>query len=400
MKEEYKRTKLGIIPKDWEVKTLGELGDIITGSTPSTTNKLFYDNGLNDFIGPGDLNSNKFIIKCEKKVTDKGLISGRVVPENSILVTCIGSTIGKIGINKNRCITNQQINAIIPIDNDFNFVYYSVLNKKNRLKLIAGEQAIPVLNKTEFSKFQIPIPCLKEQEAIADCLSTWDKAIELQQDLISSKESRKKALAQQLLTGKRRLPGFTDDWSFIKFKDIYRENKIKAGNEKFEVLSVTKNGIVSQSEYFNKEIASDDSSKYLVVRRDDFVVSGLNFWMGSYEVLRNFDIGMVSPAYKVYKLDSKYEKVFFKFFTASKLMRDAMVGASIIGASVVRRNFDKEILFEWSFKIPNNKEQLAIGNVLETADKELQLEKQKLSNLQQQKKALMQQLLTGKVRLV
>ena len=122
-KTTYKQTEVGLIPEDWEVKKLGEIGNIITGSTPSTTNLEYYKNGTFDFIGPADLNSNKYIDNAEKKVTEKGLNVGRILKQKSVLVTCIGSTIGKIGINKNICITNQQINAIETDKNNSDFIF-------------------------------------------------------------------------------------------------------------------------------------------------------------------------------------------------------------------------------------------------------------------------------------
>ena len=234
---------------------------------------------------------------------------------------------------------------------------------------------------------------------IAKVLGTWDKAIEKQSQLIEKLELRKKGLMQQLLTGKRRLPGFSDSWKKVRFRELFiRVIKTADPLTKYEVLSVTKEGIFPQRSYFNKDIASEDISKYIVVERGDLAMSGLNFWMGSCHILTNFDKGIISPAYKVFKVNKHNSIDFIKNFVQSSMFLQALQGSSVIGASVVRRNLDKEMLYEWTFKIPSIAEQTAIAEVLTADDREIELARQKLELFRQQKHGLMQQLLTGKKR--
>ena len=128
-------------------------------------------------------------------------------------------------------------------------------------------------------------------------------------------------------------------------------------------------------------------------------MSGLNFWMGSIDVLTQYDKGMVSPAYKVFVItNNNISPLFMKFFVRSNIMLQALIGASVIGASIVRRNLDRETLDEWSFYIPRLEEQVAIAKVLQAADIEIQLLKNKVEKLKNQKNGLMQVLLTGKKR--
>lgn len=385
MKEGYTQTELGVIPEDWEIKRLGEIFKLTSGKTK-----------------PNNLEENQTEKKYRPVYGGNGIIgySEKYNSSEEIIL------IGRVG---EYCGVTRYINEICWITDNalYTKVFFSEVNKKflamklqyldlSRLRNKGGQ---PLISQNPIHSLAVSIPPIEEQNAIADCLSTWDEAIEKQQELIEAKEIRHKALMQKLLSGKKRLPGFTDEWKFVRFKEFYSENKKQLGNDKLEVLSVTKNGIVSQSEYFNKEIASSDTSKYLIVEKNDLVVSGLNFWMGSFDVLSNFDIGVVSPAYKVFSLNKGFNNLYFKFLSKSKLMLDAMVGASIIGASIVRRNFDKEILYEWTFKIPSLEEQKKIGEFLENSSREIEIEKQKVEQLKEQKKALMQKLLTGKVRL-
>ena len=379
----YKQTELGLIPEDWEVKKLGEIGKIITGSTPPTANLEYYENGTFDFIGPADLNSNKYIDEAEKKVTINGLNAGRVLKKHSVLVTCIGSTIGKIGINKNICITNQQVNAIETDKNNSDFIYYSILERNGRLKLIAGEQAVPVLNKTEFSKFKIPLPPLPEQKKIADCLSTWDSAIEKQSQLINALTQRKKALMQQLLTGKKRLPGFSDEWKEVKLGEIsikksstLQANSLEENNGEFKVYGAS--GIVANIDFYN------ESEEYIGIVKDGSGVGNLMLCDAKSSVLGTLDIIK----------NNKKSNLFFIYLILSKIhFEKYKVGGAI--PHIYYRDYSRE-----KINIPSLSEQTAIAAILATADRELQLQKEKLAQLQTQKKGLMQVLLTGKKRLI
>ena len=383
----YKQTELGLIPDDWEVKKLGEIGNIITGSTPSTTNLEYYKNGTFDFIGPADLNSNKYIDNAEKKVTEKGLNVGRILKQKSVLVTCIGSTIGKIGINKNICITNQQINAIETDKNNSDFIYYSILERKGRLKLIAGEQAVPVLNKTEFSKFKIPVPPLPEQKKIADCLSTWDCAIEKQSALINALTDRKKALMQQLLTGKKRLPGFEGKWKEVKLGEICeikkgsQINKIELScNLGFPVI----NGGIEPSGYYDDWNVAENT---ITISEGGNSCGFINFikekfWSGGH-------------CYTLQNLKININKIFLFYFlknSENQIMK-LRVGSGL-------PNIQQKDIKNFEILLPKIEEQTAIAEILATADRELQLQKEKLAQLQTQKKGLMQVLLTGKKRLL
>lgn len=392
MKKGYKNSELGLIPIDWEFKTVGEAFKICNNlRLPINQTERDRIKGVYPYYGPTKIQGYIDYYRIDGKYALIGEDGDHFLKWKELPMTLLVE--GKYNVN-------NHAHIIQGIDNLTEWFFYYFNHKSLTPYLTRQGAGRYKLTKESLRRLPCSLPPIKEQKVIIDCLSTWDKAIKLQTQLVKAKEKRQKALIQQLLTAKKRLPGFKGEWQFLKFKDIYKENKIRANNEKFEVLSVTKNGIVSQSEYFNKGVASNDSTKYLVVRKDDFVVSGLNFWMGSYDVLKDFEEGIVSPAYKVYKLNINHSKKFFKFFIQTKSMLDAMIGASIVGASIVRRNFDKETLFEWTFKIPHLNEQNAIAEILETGAKEIQLEKQKLDELQEQKKGLMQQLLTGKVRLV
>lgn len=402
------------IPNDWEIRELrNEIEELEAGvSVNSVDDESFVDDYF--ILKTSAVSDGLFFPNECKKILlrDKG--RAKLNPKrNSIIISRMNTPalVGECGyveetyqnlflpdrlwqtkFKKNSQINVKWLNYILNTPDYKLKIKSSATGTSNSMKNISKEV---------FLSLKIPLPPLPEQQAIANLLSTWDEAIAKHNQLIAQKEQHKKWLMQKLLTGKKRLKGFEKvKWSFVRFNEIYSQVKEKAGNRKYIVLSVTKDGIVSQSEYFKKEIASEDTSPYLIMKKGDMVMSGLNFWMGSIDVLTQFDSGIVSPAYRVFEItNNSIDPDFMKFFVRSQIMLEALIGSSVIGASTVRRNLDRETLDEWAFHLPSVEEQTAIAAVLHTADKEIQLLKAKTEKLREQKKGLMQLLLTGKKRL-
>lgn len=185
--------------KGWKEKQLGYIGEIITGNTPSTKNRANYG-GNKLFVSPADISNNRYISDTKIKLTDKGFSAGRCIRANSVLFVCIGSTIGKVAQNKIECITNQQINAIVPYEEYLSDFIYSFLEyKASQISTLAGQQAVPIINKTLFSSISILVPPQKEeQQKIADSLSSLDELIEATSRKVEILKEHKKGLMQQL----------------------------------------------------------------------------------------------------------------------------------------------------------------------------------------------------------
>ena len=181
---------------NWEKKKLGDIGDIITGKTPET-NKIEYWNGNILFVTPTDIKDNKYQLITQRYVNE--CIKIRILPINTIMFTCIGATIGKIAISKKRCITNQQINSIIPQKDIYNeYIYYNLLKLVPKIRSSKSTTTLPIINKTEFSKIKIDIPCLEEQTKIADFLSAFDRKLNNQKAQLEHWQQIKKGLLQQM----------------------------------------------------------------------------------------------------------------------------------------------------------------------------------------------------------
>ena len=164
-------------------------------------------------------------------------------------------------------------------------------------------------------------------------------------------------------------------------------------------MSVTKDGIVSQSEHFKKQVASDNNIGYKIIRKNNLVFSTMNLWMGSLDVLTNYEVGLVSPAYKVFKFnDEVMDPIFGKYFMKTEHMIWLYNVNSEQGASVVRRNLDLKGLLNTYVNIPSLEEQRNIARVIFCLDTEIDLLEHETKQLIKQKKGLMQLLLTGKIR--
>ncbi|MFZ4592166.1 MAG: restriction endonuclease subunit S, partial [Ignavibacteria bacterium] len=199
----FKNTSVGIIPTDWEVKKLSNIADIQTGSTPPTINRANYGDEY-FFVSPSDIGSRKIIKNTEKKLSATGFNISRKFPKFSILFTCIGSTIGKCAVADRELTSNQQINAIIP-NKTYNsdYLYYILNLFSNIIKKSAGETAVPIINKTDFGEFLIPLPpTITEQKAIATALNDTDELISKLEKHIFKKRAIKQGAMQELLKPK------------------------------------------------------------------------------------------------------------------------------------------------------------------------------------------------------
>lgn len=382
MKEGYKETKIGIIPNDWICQDLGNIIKLGNGKDYKHLKK-----GDIPVYGTGGIIT----------YVDDFLYEGKTIG--------IGrkGSIDKPVLLKGKFWTVDTLFYIKEfINSDVDFVYNLFL--KIPWLLYNEATGLPSLSQQIIKKIKVPLPPLKEQKAIADCLSTWDKAIELQRELILSKEVRKKSLAQQLLTGKRRLPGFTNEWKEEPYGKLLSQVKRKENwedNHLYHLISVRRRsgGIFNRDSLYGHQIAVKELMK---VKKGDFLISKMQILHGASSIVKQeFENFYVSGSYIILNVrdPKKLSPDYLDFYSKQKIFYHQTYISSY-GVHIEKMTFDFKTFLKMNMMVPSIDEQNAVVKVLETADKELQLEKQKLADLQQQKKALMQQLLTGKVRLV
>lgn len=376
----YKSSPLGIIPEDWEVKRLGDLcNDIFSGKNKSRTNDGKYSvYGSTGIIGK----TNDYQYEGDK-----------------ILVARVGAHAGLVSMASGKYDVSD--NTII-IDNKKEystyFAFQQLVNAHlNKLVFGSGQ---PLITAGMLKRVLVLYPTLSEQKKINNLLSLWDTAISKQTALIEKLTIRKKGLMQQLLTGKKRLKGFEGEWKRIPIKDFAKEVSIRNSNCKdYIVLSCTKyDGLVPSLEYFGKQIYSDDLSNYKIISKGHFAYATNHIEEGSIGYQSKYESGLISPMYTVFITDRKrIDDIFlFAVFKSHHLIH---LYKSMMEGSINRRGGLRWDSFSTiKIYLPPLAEQNAIASVLVETDKEIEIQKQKLTSLQEQKKGLMQVLLTGKRR--
>lgn len=410
MPEGYNRVRDSIIPSDWKQYCLGELGKNKNG-----LNFHREDKGIKiRILGVRDF-GNLSVLRDLNALSE---ISMRFMPDDELLlkngdIVFVRSNGSKELVGRNLLVYPQNekvsfsgfcIRFRLSSDKITTAEYINLLldNGVLKQKLQSENQGsnISNLNQSIIDNLQISIPCKGEQQKIVAILTTQDRVIELKEKRLAGKQRQKKYLMQQLLTGKKRLPGFSEEWKKVKIGSFIKEiDERSTVNNQYEILSVTKNGMVFQSSHFNKQIASENNVGYKVVRRGNLAFSTMNLWMGSLDTLRICDTGIVSPAYKVFEFNQSLIVVnFVENYMKSAEMIWLYKANSEQGASIVRRNLDLQALLNSEVALPDISEQTAVAEVLSAADHEIDLLRQDIEQEKQKKKALMQLLLTGIVR--
>lgn len=396
IKPGYKMTKLGTIPEEWEIVKLGECGELLNGLTYSPKSidskgvlvlrssnvqkgRISFLDNVFVLVEDGDYNPvlENDILICVRNGSKKLIGKSALIP-----IGCQGMAFGAF-MSLFRSEQNKYLKHV------FDSIYF----KKEVHRNLGA--TINSINGGNLKKFKIPLPPLPEQKKIAQILSTWDQSIEKTQSLIQKMQLRKKGLMQQLLTGDKRLPGFNGVWNYAKASDIFVNHTDKSHNGDLEVLSATQeHGVIPRSQT-GIDIKYDPASlkNYKRINEGDFIISLRSFQGGiEYSV---YD-GLVSPAYTVLKnkveISKKFYECYLKTETFIKRLNSIIYGIRD-GKQISYKDFG-------TLKIhyPPIKEQIAIAQVLTQADEEIQQTKNYLAQLQQQKKGLMQQLLTGQKR--
>lgn len=181
---------------EWREATLDQLGPIVTGKTPLSNRKDFFGGDI-PFVTPTDFDGRRTIVSTGRYLTEEGAesVGGSRIPQHAVMVSCIGSDMGKAAIAGRDCVTNQQINSIIvATDNDPLFLYYNLSNRKAEIQQAAGGSAQPILNKSAFGQLEILLPPPIEQRAIAYLLGALDEKIELNKQMSRTLEAMARAL--------------------------------------------------------------------------------------------------------------------------------------------------------------------------------------------------------------
>jgi len=384
--EGYKRTSLGNIPNEWEIKKLGEFLDYI-----QPTNYL-----NDDIVDLKDEVNNIPVLTAGKSFVLGYTIDDDKTFSNIPIILFDDFTTENKYVDFPFKIRSSAAKILIAKNDLFNFKFiYEAMQIINFVSTDHKRYWI-----SEYQNLKLPIPPLPEQQKIAAILSTWDDAIAKCKATITSVKDRNKGLAQQLLTGRKRLNGFSDKWELKPLGDllIYTPREVDKPNETFLALGLRSHGkgVFHKPDFEPNAIAM---TKLFEVKENDLVVNITFAWEQAIAIASKKDEGgLVSHRFPTYTFNPKTAThLYFKFFILQSFFKNMLELISPGGAGRNRVMSKKDFL-KLEVKVPKIEEQIAIAQVLETADQELKSYEAKLEALQLQKKGLMQQLLTGKIR--
>lgn len=388
---------------------LGSIAEIIMGQSPDGSSYNKNGKGVPLINGPTEF-TNRYPMKLQWTIKPT-----KFCKKDDILLCVRGSSTGRINISDNKYCIGRGIAAIRTKNSNTTNLFLEqllIFNTHKLLRLTAGS-TFANIDKRTLNNIEIIVPSLAVQNKIASILSTWDKAIEKTATLIDSKAKLKKALMQQLLTGKLWFKEFVksnkrakthygeipSDWKYPRIEEIADEVSDRNINGRdIPVLSCTKyDGLVDSLRYFGKRIFSKDTSNYKIVRRDQFAYATNHIEEGSIGLLNLLDEGLVSPMYTVFKTKATvYAPFLYKVFKTELYRHIFEVNTS---GSIDRRGSLRWKHFrQIHIPLPSIEEQKKISACIDTCDRGIKLLQQLADALKTQKKGLMQKLLTGKIR--
>ena len=428
IKQGYKQTSLGILPQEWEVVRLGEVGDIVGGGTPDTTNSAFW-NGEIAWISSSDIDEESiYKISIRRFINEFAIKNSatNLIPAKSVLIISrVG--VGKVAVNETPLCTSQDTQSLILKNAHYIFMAYLIKHNIKTLLQYNQGTSIQGFTKTELKSLQIPLPPLAEQEKIAQILGVWDKGISVLKSLIEVKTKLKKALMQRLLTPP--CESLTPSLRASETSAAIYNKSVDCHDLTASNLAMTeKNSKAKQSlrfaEFTDKWqemrlgdiLEYEQPTKYLVKNTEysnlyqtPVLTAGKTFILG--KTNENFGVYKDLPIilFDDFMTTSKFVDFPFKVkSSASKILKPKTNNINLKIVFEMMQTIDfcaKDHKRYWiseyqnlTIKLPTLAEQKKIAQVLSACDKEIELLKSKFQCLKMQKKGLMQRLLNGEVR--
>jgi type I restriction enzyme S subunit len=387
-----KQSPIGIIPVDWHIKPVGEAFRICNNlRLPISQDERNKIKGEYPYYGPTKIQGYIDNYRIEGKYTLIGEDGDHFLKWKDLQMTLLVE--GKFNVN-------NHAHIIQGIENLTEWFFYYFNHKELTPYLTRQGVGRYKLTKDSLSKIPCLLPPIKEQQKITEILSTWDKAIVNCKKTIKNLKQRSKGLSQQLLTGKIRIVGFEETkWEYVTLNKIGEiPNKIPIDNaDNLRLLTVR---LYSKGIDFNdtaKPIISKSGRPYYARFEGEILIGRQNIHNGGIGLVEKIHNGNIcSNAITSFSVnDKKYSKRFIFLYLSNPIKYKKI--ENYMGGTGQKELSEKQFL-KLEIKLPYIKEQEAIASILDTANAELRLYEQKLQALQLQKKGLMQQLLTGKVR--
>ena len=419
MKPGFKQTEVGVIPEDWGISTIGQFSKCYSGGTPSTSQQQFYGGEI-PWITSSDLNS-RIITDVPGRITQAGLdnSSAKIVDAGTLLLALYGATAGVCAVCDIRGAINQAVLAIIPRNISTPFLYHQLQLRKNALISTFTQGGQPNLSGEIVKSFSVMLPpTTAEQKDIAEALGDADALIESLERLVAKKRDVIQGAMQELLTARRRLPGFTGKWEqktlgdlfifsggypasrdqlsteghcYLHYGDIHKSAKtfIDVHTEAQDIPRldiplgrVASGALLADGDVVFVDASEDDegTSKHVVVINKDKAT----YISGLHTIVAKAKTDALIHEYRRYCFQTTAMRQQFLFYS---------VGTKVTGIS--KTNIPKLTL-----PLPSIPEQKAIAEILSDMDAEISVLEAKLAKARAIKQGMMQELLTGRIRLL
>ena len=414
-----------MIPSDWGVEPLANIANTASGGTPSRSNEAFYKGSIKWFTTTElkDCNLYDSVEHISKQAVECS--SAKIFPKDTLLMAMYGATIGKLGLLKCDAATNQACCAIFPKKTDVLYLYYFLLHNRENIIAMGCGAGQPNVSQEIVKKINIPLPpTIEEQQRIANALSDVDTLIVNLEKLIAKKKNIKQGAMQQLLTGRKRLPGFAPA------KPTYKQTELGKIPTDWEIIFIKRNYFLKGRIGWQGLKASEFKTEgpYLVTGTD--FVNGRVNWETCYHItekryeedpalhvqLNDLLITKDGTVGKVAYIDKKPEKVSLNsHLLIIRPLRDFLNNKYLyyvlnspffetyfnqVQTGTTMASLSQAKISEFSYPLPSFNEQTAIANILSDMDAEIATLETKLAKYRKLKTGMMQQLLTGKIRLV
>jgi len=402
--ERYVKTALGLAPANWKRYTFG---DIYTErKEPGDENLPLLMVSIHSGVSDGEVDAAelpKQVKRIEDKSQYKKAVSGDLVFNMMRAWQGAIGTVRATGMVSPAYIVAEPNDKVYPLFMDYYSRTPQMINQIDQ-----QSYGVTDFRKRLYWDSFAPIGCIlppiEEQQKIAAILTAQDKVIELKEKRLAEKQRQKKYLMQQLLTGKKRLPGFSGEWKVNRLRNITARHTKRNTIGNTNVLTISAQyGLINQAEFFNKAVASDDKSNYFLLEKGDFAYNksySNGYPFGAIKRLTRYEVGIVSPLYICFRIkEGSVSGEYLEQYFEAGLMNHVIQAFAQEGArNHGLLNIAVDDFFNSKILLPPPEEQTAIAEVLSTADREIELLQQDIEQEKQKKKALMQLLLTGIVR--
>lgn len=383
---------------DWNLQKLGQLGESIIGLTYSPDN-IAEEGTL--VLRSSNIKDNK-IVYLDNVYVNMDIPEKLITIENDVLICSRNGSRALIG--KSALIGKDNINnsfgAFMTLfRSDYGAFIFQLIQTAAFFKQIHQNLGATInqITSKDLNNMKFYVPKSEEKEKIASFFSLVDKKIELQTEKVEELKNYKNGIMKKIFSQELRFKDENGDeypeWEEVNLRKILKEvsEKTTVINQ-YEVISSTNNGLYLQKDYFNREIASKDNIGYKILKRNQVVLSPQNLWMGNINLNSKYDIGMVSPSYKIFDIKSEFDPSYIGFILRTDRAFYEYKQASEQGASIVRRNLNMDLFHDISFKLPCKVEQYKISKFINKIDCKIEQEMEKLDSLNQYKKGLLQQM--------